>query len=34
MFMLIFELDYPFRGDLAIAPAGWQEFLDGNKGGV
>jgi hypothetical protein len=27
-FVLIFELDYPFRGDLSIAPSGWQEFLD------
>jgi uncharacterized protein DUF4239 len=30
VFVLIFELDYPFRGDLSIAPAGWQEFLDDN----
>ncbi len=29
-FVLIFELDYPFRGDLSIAPVGWQEFLDHN----
>ena len=28
VFVLIFELDYPFRGDLSIAPSGWQEFLD------
>jgi uncharacterized protein DUF4239 len=34
MFMLIFELDYPFRGDLAIPPVGWQAFFDENKGGV
>ena len=34
MFTLIFELDYPFRGDLAIPPVGWQAFLDENKGGV
>jgi len=26
MFVLIFELDYPFRGDLSVAPTGWQEF--------
>jgi hypothetical protein len=30
-FVLIFELDYPFRGELSIAPAGWQEFLDDNR---
>ncbi len=30
-FVLIFELDYPFRGDLAVAPTGWQEFLDANR---
>ena len=34
MFTLIFELDYPFRGDLAIAPVGWQAFFDENKEGV
>ena len=31
MFVLIFELDYPFRGDLSVAPAGWQEFIDSNR---
>ena len=30
-FVLIFELDYPFRGDLSIAPAGWQEFVERNR---
>jgi hypothetical protein len=30
-FVLIFELDYPFRGELSIEPAGWQEFLDDNR---
>ena len=30
-FVLIFELDYPFRGDLSVAPTGWQEFLDANR---
>jgi hypothetical protein len=30
MFVLVFELDYPFRGDLSIAPGGWQEFIDTN----
>jgi hypothetical protein len=30
-FVLIFELDYPFRGDLSIEPSGWQEFLTNNK---
>lgn len=30
MFVLIFELDYPFRGDLTIAPAGWADFLSRN----
>jgi hypothetical protein len=30
-FVLIFELDYPFRGDLSIEPAGWQEFLTENR---
>ncbi len=30
-FVLIFELDYPFRGELSIAPAGWYEFLDRNR---
>ena len=28
MFVLIFELDYPFRGDLAISPAPWIDFLE------
>jgi hypothetical protein len=28
MFVLIFELDYPFRGDLAISPLPWVDFLD------
>jgi hypothetical protein len=27
-FVLVFELDYPFRGELSIPPGGWQEFLD------
>jgi hypothetical protein len=30
-FVLIFELDYPFRGDLSVAPTGWQEFLASNR---
>ena len=30
-FVLIFELDYPFRGDLSIEPSGWQEFLTDNR---
>ncbi|MEA2787491.1 MAG: hypothetical protein QOF71_3595 [Candidatus Eremiobacteraeota bacterium] len=30
-FVLIFELDYPFRGDLSIEPAGWHEFLTANR---
>ncbi len=30
-FVLIFELDYPFRGELAVAPTGWQEFLGRNR---
>lgn len=30
-FVLIFELDYPFRGDLSIEPSGWQEFITENK---
>jgi hypothetical protein len=30
-FVLIFELDYPFRGELSIPPAGWYEFLDRNR---
>lgn len=34
MFTLIFELDYPFRGDLAVPPVGWQAFFDENKAGV
>jgi Protein of unknown function (DUF4239) len=28
MFVLIFELQYPFRGGLAIAPTAWTAFLD------
>ncbi|HYZ16789.1 MAG TPA: DUF4239 domain-containing protein [Candidatus Acidoferrum sp.] len=28
MFVLIFELDYPFRGDLAITPSPWVDFLN------
>ena len=31
LFVLIFELDYPFRGDLSIAPSGWQEFIVTNR---
>jgi hypothetical protein len=31
MFVLIFELDYPFRGDLSVEPAAWHEFLDTNQ---
>jgi hypothetical protein len=34
MFVLIYELDYPFRGDLSIAPNGWQEFIDGSRDAV
>jgi hypothetical protein len=34
MFVLIFELDYPFRGELAIEPAGWQEFMVANHSEV
>ena len=34
MFTLIFELDYPFRGDLAIPPVGWQAFFEENKESV
>jgi hypothetical protein len=34
MFTLIFELDYPFRGDLAIAPTGWQAFFDESREGI
>ena len=30
-FVLIFELDYPFRGDMTVSPAEWQEFLDSNQ---
>jgi len=30
-FVLIFELDYPFRGDLSIEPSGWHEFLTNNR---
>ncbi|BDE06210.1 hypothetical protein WPS_14860 [Vulcanimicrobium alpinum] len=26
-FVLIFELDFPFRGDLAVSPEPWQTFL-------
>ncbi|HEY0395392.1 MAG TPA: DUF4239 domain-containing protein [Candidatus Elarobacter sp.] len=31
MFVLIFELDYPFRGDLSVAPSGWEEFIVTNR---
>ncbi len=34
MFVLVFELDYPFRGDLSVAPAGWQDFIATNHGAV
>jgi hypothetical protein len=34
MFVLVFELDYPFRGDLSVPPAEWQEFIDRNHAGV
>jgi hypothetical protein len=31
MFVLIFELDEPFRGDVSISPAGWYEFTAANR---
>ncbi len=31
MFVLIFELDYPFRGDVAVPSAGWSEFAGRNR---
>ncbi|MBV8751152.1 MAG: DUF4239 domain-containing protein [Candidatus Eremiobacteraeota bacterium] len=31
MFVLVFELDYPFRGDLAIGSSGWQDFVRRNS---
>jgi len=34
MFVLIFELDYPFRGDLSVSPAVWQDFVDRNRSAV
>jgi hypothetical protein len=30
MFVLVFQLDYPFRGDLSVSPAPWLEFLQDN----
>jgi hypothetical protein len=33
-FVLIFELDYPFRGELSIEPSGWQEFLADRSAGL
>jgi hypothetical protein len=33
-FVLIFELDFPFRGELSIASSGWQEFLDDRSMGL
>jgi hypothetical protein len=34
MFVLVFQLDYPFRGDLSVAPSPWLEFLDHNRSGL
>jgi hypothetical protein len=34
MFVLIFELDYPFRGDLSIAPSGWEQFVATNRNAI
>lgn len=34
MFVLVFELDYPFRGDLSVSSGGWQEFIDTNRNAV
>lgn len=34
MFILIFKLDYPFRGQLAVAPAEWQDFMTANRSEV
>jgi Protein of unknown function (DUF4239) len=34
MFVLIYELDYPFRGDLSIPPSGWEEFASSNRANV
>jgi Protein of unknown function (DUF4239) len=31
MFTLIFELDYPFRGDLSVSSAPWTEFAAGKR---
>ena len=31
MFVLIYELDYPFRGDLAISPSSFEEFAASNR---
>jgi hypothetical protein len=34
MFVLIFELDEPYRGDLSVAPSGWYEFTARNRASV
>ncbi len=32
MFVLVFQLDYPFRGDLSVSPAPWLDFMEHNAG--
>jgi hypothetical protein len=34
MFVLIFELDEPYRGDLSVAPSGWYEFSGRHRASV
>ncbi|HEX3549779.1 MAG TPA: DUF4239 domain-containing protein [Candidatus Elarobacter sp.] len=34
MFTLVFELDFPFRGDVAVPVTGWTEFLGRNRSNI
>ena len=34
MFVLIFELDQPFRGDLSVAPSAWSDFAGSHRSGL
>ncbi len=34
MFVLVFQLDYPFRGDLSVSPDPWLDFITDNRNGL
>jgi Protein of unknown function (DUF4239) len=34
MFVLVFQLDYPFRGDLSVSPDPWLDFIKDSRNGL